>query len=154
MLQAGDRAVPSEGRPRGGPPPEGQRSQPELQKPWWETDNLLRNHLGHSNYILYGQITLTVKWQLLSNLKIYIFSYSFFPARLQGRVLATSLLQAQHRCARALQFFLKGLTQSACLIDKNSCLLEIEKPPMNAFLKCHHAKYNPQVACWHRAEAC
>lgn len=61
---------------------------------------------------------------------------------------------AQHRCARTLQFFHKGLTQSACLTDKNSCLLEIEKPPMSAFLKCHHAKYNPQVACWHRAEAC
>lgn len=99
VLQVGDRAVPSEGRPRGGPPPEGQRPQPELQTPWWEPDSLLRNHLGHSNYILYGQITLTVKWQLLSNLKIYIFSYSFFPARLQGTVLATSLLQAQHSTA-------------------------------------------------------
>lgn len=99
VLQVGDRAVPSEGRPRGGPPPEGQRPQPELQTPWWEPDSLLRNHLGHSNYILYGQITLTVKWQLLSNLKIYIFSYSFFPARLQGTGLATSLLQAQHSTA-------------------------------------------------------
>lgn len=78
VLQAGDRAVPSEGRPRGGPPPEGQRSQPEPQTPWWEPDSLLRNHLGYSNYILYGQITLTVKWQLLSNLKIYILSYSSF----------------------------------------------------------------------------